>query len=169
MTSLETNVKDCFIISPNRIRDDRGFFQETFEKEKYSFLPDLNWVQSNWSSSKKNVLRGIHCASYSKLVTCVKGSVWDVVIDLRRDSFSFKEFFFAELSESNGRQIYVPKGCGHGFLSLEDESCVFYLQSGLYSVLGEETFKYDSFGVDWPKNGEYILSERDSLANPFKD
>jgi len=169
MIFLETNVKDCFLISPNRVWDSRGFFQETFEKQKYSFLPDSNWVQSNWSSSKKNVLRGIHCAQYSKLITCVKGSIWDVVVDLRKDSLSYMRHFFAQLDSATGKQVYVPKGCGHGFLSLEDESCVFYLQSGLYSTLGEETFSYNSFGIDWPYKEEYILSDRDSSANLFKD
>lgn len=166
---LETGIIDCFLIHPKRMNDDRGFFQETFEEKKYGSLSNIRWAQSNWSRSKKNVLRGIHCAKYAKLVNCVRGRIWDVVVDLRSKSPTYKKVFSIEISEENALQVYVPEGCGHGFLSLEDNSSLFYLQTGLFALYGEETYRYDSFGIDWPCFGKYILSSRDQEAEPFSD
>lgn len=164
----ETKIKDCFLINPNRFVDNRGFFQEAFHIKKYHLLKDKNWIQCNWSNSKKNVLRGIHYANYAKLITCTKGSIWDVVVDLRPLSSSYMSYFSQELSEKNGCQLYVPSGCGHGFLSLEDDSSIVYLQTGLFDEMGEKSYRYDCFGIDWPPCDEYILSDRDINSEIFK-
>jgi dTDP-4-dehydrorhamnose 3,5-epimerase len=167
MEFTNTVVRDCFLIKPKRFEDNRGFFQEAYRADNYNCLIDSSWKQMNWSNSKKGVIRGIHYAEYSKLVTCVKGRVWDVVVDLRKNSSSYKKIFSSEINEFNGHQMYVPPGCGHGFLSLVEDSAVVYLQSGTFGKDRELTYKYDSLGVDWPFFIDYILSDRDSNSQPF--
>lgn len=170
MVFNETKVKDCFFISCDRWKDTRGFFQETFEVNKYKLLKEKSWKQSNWSSSKKGVLRGMHFAPFSKLVTCVCGKIFDVVVDLRRDSSTFMKFDCLELSADSGNQVYVPSFCAHGFLALED-SVVTYFQSGthLEYSLNEKEYNYNCFGINWPllNNRKYILSDKDRNAPNF--
>ncbi len=163
------HIKDCKVIICDRHFDDRGFFQELFEGNKYNETEREKWKQVNWSHSLPNVLRGIHYANYSKLVTCLTGRIWDVVVDLRPDSMTYMSWFAQELSRENQKQIYVPAGCGHGFYAYE-ESNVVYLQTGLYAVDGEKTIRFDDpeLGVRWP-SFDAIISQRDLNAGSFKD
>lgn len=164
---IETNVEGCFLFSSIRHHDDRGFFQEIYNKD-YDFL-NFNLAQSNWSFSKKGVIRGIHCSPYSKLVTCVKGSIWDVVVDLRKSSPTYKKYFSQEINEKNGYQIFVPANCGHGFLSLENESAVVYFQSSLYNLDKEKSYNYSGFGISWPHiDHSYILSKKDLESKNYE-
>jgi len=167
MDFVATTISGCFLIKPDRFEDNRGFFQEAYRIDSYSTLSDASWKQMNWSSSKKGVIRGIHYAEYSKLVTCVKGRVWDVVVDLRPESSTYKKIFSSEITENNGQQIYVPARCGHGFLSLEEDSTVVYLQSDVFGKNVDLAYRYDSFGIDWPFFNDYTVSDRDSKAQPF--
>lgn len=160
---IKTSIDDCFVSFCNRYYDNRGFFQEIYN-DQYDFL-DFNIKQSNWSVSNKNVLRGIHCSPYSKLVTCVKGSILDIVIDLRKTSPTYKKHFLQELSDKNGYQIFIPANCGHGFLSLEDLSTVVYFQDGLYkdNIDKEKSYSYNSFDIKLPSSN-YTLSLKDAGA-----
>lgn len=162
MKFVSTNILDCTVVEMDRYFDDRGFFEELFEKDKYlDHIQAVNWKQANWSVSKKNVLRGIHIADYGKLLTCVSGKIWDVVIDLREDSSTYMNCIAAEFSAEEPHQIYIPAGCGHGFLALEDNSSVIYLTSDLYAKKGEKTVFYNHYSIPWPGK-DYILSEKDT-------
>lgn len=167
MNFVETNVKDCVVVHCDRHHDQRGFFQELFEKDKYAqgqIQKFSSWQQVNWSHSECNVLRGIHYAEYSKLVTCIVGKIWDVVVDLRPNSPSFLKWTAVDLSSDESKQMYVPPGCGHGFYAY-DKSEVCYLQSGLFAKQSELTVRFDDTGlkVSWPGK-DHIISERDKSA-----
>lgn len=173
-----THVKDCFVVTCDRHEDNRGFFQELFENNKYGMESDefeprvgyvsKSWKQVNWSHSYPNVLRGVHYAEYEKLVTCITGKIWDVVVDLRPSSPTYLAWVAQELSKDNMKQMFVPKGCGHGFYAFE-ESNVVYLQTGLFAVKGEHTIKYDdpTLGIHWPGQNQ-IISSRDANAGSFE-
>lgn len=173
----DTIINDCKIIECNRYFDDRGQFQELFEENKYKEIISqqdqsiehgiykTRWKQANWSVSKKNVLRGIHVANYAKLVTCVSGKIWDFVVDFRKKSPTFLQYVGVELSASENKQIFVPSGCGHGFVSLEENSSVVYLQTDTFAKFGEKTVSYcdSSLNIKYPGEN-WIISERDLNA-----
>lgn len=176
MKFLPTEVKDCTLIEMDRHFDERGFFQELYQESNYhqgldlfkSDLPlgdycaTLHWEQLNWSYSKKNVLRGLHAAPYVKLVTCVSGRVWDVIVDLRSKSPTFSKWFATELSPDKPTQIMIPPNCGHGFVALEDNSTLIYMTTGMYAKEGELTVAYNepNFNIPWPGEN-HIISKRD--------
>jgi len=130
-----TRIRDAWIIQSDRKPDHRGFFARAFcRKEFLEQGIDFTIVQSNISfTERKGTIRGLHYqvedAQEEKLITCIRGSVLDVVIDLRRSSSSFGSQLMVELSESNGKSVFVPRGCAHGFLSLTECSAVIYYNS----------------------------------------
>lgn len=166
LKKIETKVKDCFLFDLERFSDDRGFFQECFRYSEYAPFLDFgmgfSWKQMNWSNNRKNVLRGIHVAPYAKLVTCVHGRIWDCIVDLRPSSQTFLQIFSIELSSTETKQVFVPPGCGHGFVSLEDCASVAYLQTQEYTKQKELTLNYkeELLQVVWPGEN-HIISERD--------
>jgi len=164
-----TEVEDCTVVMIDRYHDDRGFFQELYEQDKYTHgISLLNWQQTNWSVSNKNVLRGIHVAQYAKLVTCVSGKIWDLVVDLRSGSPTFLKYVGVELTPDEPKQVYVPPGCGHGFVALEDNTSVVYMQTGRFAKEGELTVMYNepNLKIQWPGEG-HIISNRDKEAQPL--
>ena len=165
MKFIETEIENCQIVMSDRYHDSRGFFQELYEKDKYSAVEQLNWQQANWSVSNKNVLRGIHVANYAKLVTCVSGKIWDLVVDFRPNSSTFLKHIGVELCAGESKQVYVPSGCGHGFFSFEDNSSVVYMQTGRFAKEGEFTVMYNDpfLGIKWPEVSP-IISERDKAG-----
>ena len=127
MKIINTDLPDCFIIEHEEFRDERGIFFETFQQKKFqSNIPSsLNFVQDNFSKSKKNVLRGMHYQKtkpQGKLVRVSLGSVFDVAIDLRRSSRTFKKWIGIELNDVNNLQLYIPPGFAHGFLSTKSQN-----------------------------------------------
>jgi dTDP-4-dehydrorhamnose 3,5-epimerase len=172
-----TDVIDALVIEMDRHHDHRGFFQELYAEDTYQkhlqsplldYAKTMHWEQVNWSHSNKNVLRGIHAAQYAKLVTCVSGRIWDCVVDLRGNSPTFMRWFAVELSPDEPKQVYVPAGCGHGFVALEDNSTVIYMTEGLYRIRGELTVAYNEPNLNIPWPGEdHIISERDQGGNPL--
>jgi dTDP-4-dehydrorhamnose 3,5-epimerase len=158
----ETLIKDCFLVSVERHKDNRGFLQEVFNANEYPFVK-TPWKQVNWSSSVKGTLRGIHVSPYGKLITCVKGRINDVAIDLRPESSTYLQWFSATLDAEVPQQLYIPSYCGHAFLCLSDDCTVVYLQEGTYDPDEEKTFGYNNYNIPWPKM-DYILSDKDSLA-----
>lgn len=172
-----TDIVDALVIEMDRHPDHRGFFQELYEEDKYhphlqspllDYSQHMHWQQVNWSHSNKNVLRGIHVAEYPKLVTCITGKVWDCVVDLRGKSPTFLRWFGVELSPQEPKQVYVPAGCGHAFVALEDNSSVVYLTGGLYRIRGELTVMYNepNLNIPWPGQN-HIVSERDQGGQPL--
>jgi len=171
MKFIPTEVQDCMVVVTERYHDDRGFFQELYEEDKYQHGLDhveQRWQQVNWSLSNKNVLRGIHVAQYAKLVTCIAGKIWDLVVDLRSKSPTFLKWIGVELCLGDAKQVYVPPGCGHGFVALEDNTNVVYMQSGRYAKQGELTIMYNepNLKIQWPGEN-HIISQRDKDAQPL--
>ena len=170
MTAIETKLKGCFILEPNVFKDTRGYFFESFNQNTFNDLigEEINFVQDNESFSSKGVLRGLHFQTgndaQAKLVRAVKGTVLDVVVDMRKDSSTFAEHFSIELSEENKTQLFVPRGFAHGFIVLSDMAIFSYKCNNFYNKASEQGLRYDdpSLGVDWilPEE-DFIVSDKD--------
>ena len=163
------------MIEPEMHEDHRGFFARTFcrrEFEANGLNPDV--VQCNISfNRRKGSLRGMHfqASPYSeaKLVRCTAGSIYDVIIDLRPSSSSFKKHIGVELSARNRKMLYIPEGFAHGFQTLEDDTEVFYQMSQFYSAEHSRGVRWDdpAFGISWPP-GDRIIIERDRTYPDFR-
>ena len=170
MTATETKLKGCFIIEPKVFKDSRGYFFESFNQNKFNTLigQEINFVQDNESFSSKGVLRGLHFQTgdyaQAKLVRVVKGTILDVVVDMRKQSPTFSKHFSIELSEDNKTQLFVPRGFAHGFIVLSETAIFSYKCDNFYNKASEQGLRYDdsSLGIDWklPAN-EFIVSEKD--------
>ncbi|MCP4914413.1 MAG: dTDP-4-keto-6-deoxy-D-glucose epimerase [Oligoflexia bacterium] len=179
MKLKKTNIEGLFVLKPFIFKDDRGAFVKTFNHDTYKELglnPSIH--ESFYSVSNKNVLRGMHFQTpphdLDKIVFVSNGRVLDVILDLRVGSPSYGESFSIELSYENNTQLYIPKGCAHGFLSLKDNSFIHYFQSAMYDQTSDNGVKYDSFGFDWGVK-DPIISQRDQgflslndFQSPFK-
>lgn len=168
MIFTETKLKGAYIIEPDRLEDERGFFARTFCQEEFKAL-GLNpcVAQSNISFNKhKNTLRGMHYQitphEEAKLVRCTMGVIYDVIIDLRSASITFKQWVSVELKAENRRMIYVPEGFAHGFQTLEDNTEVFYQMTEFYHPECARGVRWNdpAFGIEW---------RNDSLAVSIKD
>lgn len=168
MDFIQTPLKDAYLIDLNKIGDERGFFARLFcQKEFAKQGLESAVVQANNSfSAEKGTLRGLHYQLFpkeeSKLVRCISGSFYDVIVDLRPASPTFKAAFGAVLSAQNRLMMYVPKGFAHGFLTLEPNSEILYLVSEFYSKELERGIRWDdpSFNIQWPAVPR-VISERD--------
>ena len=178
MKIKETPLKDCYIIEPTIFEDDRGYFYEKFNEKKFEELTGLNghFVQDNISKSSYGVLRGLHLQkgdhSQAKLVSCLQGKVFDVAVDLRRDSPSFGKWFGVELTDANKLQLYVPRGFGHGFSVLSETAVFSYKCDNFYSKESEGSVLWnDTFlNIDWKLPEDAILlSEKDKFSPTFDD
>lgn len=166
----ETN--NCILLSPKKHEDDRGYFQEIYSKEEYKKLGiDVDFVQDNHSVSKlSGTLRGLHFQAMpyaqAKLVKCVKGSLFDVALDIRRGSPSFGKWEGYILSEENGHQLFIPVGFAHGFVSLEPNTEIIYKCSDYYNKEMERSILWcdETIDIAWPISGKPILSKKDSTA-----
>ena len=169
-----TDLKGVYLIKPKIFKDDRGVFFESFNKEIFDNKVDskINFVQDNQSLSSKGVLRGLHFQNpphaQAKLVSVVKGSVIDVVVDLRKESKTYGNYILEELSEYNNHQLFVPKGMAHGFLTLEDNTIFSYKCSDFYHKEFEDSILWNdpALNIKWP-NSNPILSEKDENAKKF--
>lgn len=178
MKVTQTDLEGCFICQPSVFEDERGNFSETFNQEVFikETGVDVSFVQDNQSSSKKNVLRGFHFQigdhAQAKLIRVVKGKIIDVCVDLRTDSQTFLKHFKIELSASNGKQFFIPKGFAHGFLALEDYTIVSYKCDNYYNKQFEKGIKYNdpTFGIDWQiDHDRLIISEKDQNLPFFEE
>ncbi len=169
MIFSKTILKGAFLIELERREDERGFFARAWCRKEFESLGmALDIVQSNLSYNKKRgTLRGMHYQmtpfAESKLVRCVKGAICDVIIDLNKDSPSFKQWAAFELNEDNYSMLYVPEGFAHGFQTLEDDTVVFYHVSQFYSPRHERGIRWDdpTFEIRWPDVDERIISDKD--------
>lgn len=178
MKIKETPLKDCYIIEPTIFDDERGYFYEKFNEEKFESLTGLNghFVQDNISKSSYGVLRGLHLQkgehAQAKLVSCLEGKVWDVAVDLREDSPSFGKWFGIELSAENKLQYYVPRGFAHGFSVLSETAIFAYKCDNFYNKASESGIKYndEELKIDWKLPLDKILiSEKDQILPLFLD
>ena len=178
MKIKETPLKDCYIIEPTVFEDDRGYFYEKFNEKKFEELTGLNghFVQDNISKSSYGVLRGVHLQkgehAQAKLVSCLEGKVWDIAVDLRKDSPTFGKWFGVELTPENKLQLYIPRGFGHGFSVLSDTAIFAYKCDNFYEkdAEGSVIWNDEELNIDWKLPKEVIqLSDKDQHLPLFKE
>ena len=171
LQSRDTTISGARLFFPDVFPDDRGFFKETYSTAKYRALGlDDEFVQDSVSFSKKNVLRGLHGdPEMSKLVTVLRGKIWDVVADIRPGSPTYGKWEGFDLSEDNHVQLYIPKGCLHGFLALTDQVVFNYKHSALHDPKRELAFHWNSpsLAIAWPLTGTPHTSAKDAAAPEF--
>ncbi len=175
-TFTETSLEGVYVIEPTVFGDDRGYFMETYHAEEFKAAGlDLNFVQDNQSKSKKGVLRGLHfqyTQPQGKLVRAIKGEVFDVAVDLRKDSSTYGKWEGVILSEENKKQFYVPEGFAHGFLVLSNEAEFTYKCTDFYNGADEGGIIWNDpeINIDWPvENIEVSLSEKDTQWKTLKE
>lgn len=165
---LPTKFADARVFVPDVFEDDRGFFKETWSDPKYADAGlDLRFAQDSSSWSTRNVIRGLHYDfRMAKLVQCLRGRIWDAIVDLRRDSPTYLQWQGFLLTDRNHKQLYVPAGFGHGFLVLDDQAVVHYKNSVPYdpATEGAVSWRNPRIGVQWPLVGEPRLSAKDAAV-----
>ena len=174
MIFSQAEISGVWLIEPERLQDERGFFARTWDRDAFSdsgLNPQL--VQCSVSfNRKRGTLRGLHYQSApheeGKLVRCTSGAVFDVALDLRAESPTFRAWFGAELSADNRLALYVPEGCAHGFLTLEDSTEVHYQMTEFYVPEAARGVRWDdpAFGIMWPGEVE-VISDRDRTYPDF--
>lgn len=175
MKVQETKISGALIVDPSVFGDERGFFLESFnERAMRNIGIDAHFVQDNHSRSQRNVLRGLHyqlSQTQGKLVRVVRGKVFDVAVDLRRDSATFGKWEGVELSEENKRLFWLPPGLAHGFLVLSDSADFLYKATDYYAPASERTILWNDheLGIEWPLVDEPILSTKDAAGKAFRD
>jgi len=163
------------IVEPTVFGDDRGFFLESFnEREMRNIGIDAHFVQDNHSHSQRNVLRGLHYQinqSQGKLVRVVSGEVFDVAVDVRRDSPTFGKWVGVELSAENKRMFWLPPGLAHGFVVLSESADFLYKATDYYAQEFERTilWNYPDLAIEWPLVGQPILSSKDAAGKTFRE
>ena len=175
MIFSETKFLGVYIIEIEKYEDERGFFARTWDKNQFKEMGlDDNIIQSSMSyNRKKGTIRGMHYQikpfEETKLVRCTKGKIFDVIIDLRKDSKTFKKWISIELSENNHRTLYIPKGFAHGFQTLEDNTEIIYDISQTYNPEYSKGIKWNDkiIGIKWPLEVT-MISKKDSM-NPYFD
>lgn len=171
MQVVQTAIPDLLILEPKVFGDDRGFFFESFNQQTFQDITGIkaNFVQDNHSKSASNVLRGLHYQieqAQGKLVRVTAGEVFDVAVDIRRQSATFGKWVGVLLSAENKRQMWIPPGCAHGFLVLKDDTEFLYKTTDYYSPQHERCIRWDDpvIGIDWPITQQPILSGKDQLG-----
>lgn len=168
----KTHIEDIILLTPRVYEDDRGYFMEAYNQKKVEILIKEQFVQDNESVSQKGVIRGLHFQlppyAQSKLIRVVKGSILDVAVDLRKDSSTYGQHFKQVLSGENKKQLYIPIGFAHGFLSLEDDTILNYKCSDYYNAGAEASILWNDpeLNIDWGID-EPILAEKDQMAENF--
>ncbi|WP_032122633.1 dTDP-4-dehydrorhamnose 3,5-epimerase [Clostridium amazonitimonense] len=173
----KTSIEGLYIIEPKIFGDHRGYFMETYNYNDFKAAGlDMVFVQDNQSKSRKGVLRGLHFQKkfpQGKLVRVIKGEVFDVAVDLRKDSKTYGKWYGVVLSEENNKQFYVPEGFAHGFLVMSEEAEFVYKCTDFYhpEFEGGIVFNDPDIGIKWPLNDieEVLLSEKDKNAPSFKE
>ena len=175
MNLIQTKLLGCFIIEPNVFGDDRGFFLETFHVSRYEKMLGISspFVQDNYSRSSKHVLRGLHFQKrkqQGKLVRVVRGEVYDVAVDIRRESPTFGHWESIILSEENKKQVWIPPGFAHGFLVLSESADFEYKCTDYYEPSDEGSILWNDpdLNIPWPIE-KPLISEKDSKATLFAE
>ena len=169
MKVIETDIPDVKIIEPDVFGDERGFFMETWNQNKFEELvtgKPTQFVQDNHSKSKKGILRGLHYQTENtqgKLVRVVSGEVFDVAVDIRKDSPTFGKWVGVYLSAENKRQLWIPEGFAHGFYVTSDEAEFVYKCTDYYNPSAEVSVAWDdcSINIEWPLSVDPVLSSKD--------
>lgn len=171
----KTELQDAFIIEPDVFGDSRGWFMETYSKIKLENETTVEFVQDNQSySSQKGILRGLHCQTnphcQTKLIRCTRGEIFDVIVDIRKGSPTYKKWIKVLLTAENKKQLYIPKGFLHGFVTLTDDVEVQYKVDDYYSKECDRSVKFNDpeFAVEWGIENP-ILSDKDKNAPLYSD
>ncbi|EAA6277997.1 TPA: dTDP-4-dehydrorhamnose 3,5-epimerase [Salmonella enterica subsp. enterica serovar Aberdeen] len=175
MNVIKTEIPDVLIFEPKVFSDERGFFMESFNQKVFEEAVGrkIEFVQDNHSKSTKGVLRGLHYQvepyAQGKLVRCIAGEVFDVAVDIRKDSETFGKWVGVNISSENKRQLWIPEGFAHGFLVLSDSADFLYKTSNYYSPIHERGIVWNdpTININWPINIDKILSEKDTILPKF--
>ena len=175
MQISSTSLPGVLIVEPTVFGDDRGFFFESWNQEKFAEAvdPEVVFVQDNHSRSTRGVLRGLHYQNpnpQGKLVRCSLGAVWDVAVDIREGSATFGEWFGLELTEDNKKQLWVPPRFAHGFVTLSDRADIQYKTTDYYNPDGDRCLRFDdpALAIAWPLE-DVRLSQKDKAAPLLSD
>jgi dTDP-4-dehydrorhamnose 3,5-epimerase len=175
MEVIETNLKGVVVLKPKVFEDARGYFFESYNANLFKSAGlDLNFVQDNQSLSQKGVLRGLHFQNnpwaQGKLVRVIKGSVFDVAVDIRKSSPSYGKWFGLELNEKNKTMMYIPPGFAHGFATLENDTIFSYKCTNFYDKASEDCLLWNDpdIGIEWPIDNP-LLSDKDLQGKRIKD
>ncbi len=176
MKVVPSNIPDVMTLTPRVFGDERGFFYESYNARVFEQCTGVSgdFVQDNHSRSEKNVLRGLHYQikqPQGKLVRVIAGEVFDVAVDIRRSSPTFGQWAGALLSAENQRQLWVPKGFAHGFLVVSEYAEFLYKTTDFYAPEHERCIAWDdpAIGIEWPLNGEALLSAKDREGTSLKE
>jgi dTDP-4-dehydrorhamnose 3,5-epimerase len=174
MKIIKTDIEGLLIFEPRIFEDERGYFFESFRNDIFKEInPEIVFLQENESKSSKNVLRGLHYQmppfSQGKLVSVVKGKVWDIAVDLRKNSDTFGKWLGLQLTENNKLQMYIPEGFAHGFLTLEDDTIFQYKCTNYYHKESERAISWNdkTLNIDWRIENP-LISEKDAVADNFQ-
>lgn len=175
MNIIKTAIPEVLIIEPKVFGDERGFFFESFNQRQFeeAFGYSVNFVQDNHSKSSKGVLRGLHYQkaphAQGKLVRCVAGEVFDVAVDIRKGSATFGQWVGVHLSGENKRQLWIPEGFAHGFVTLSESAEFLYKTTDYYAPESERVIIWNDsdLGIEWPLGDEPQLSSKDAVAPTF--
>jgi dTDP-4-dehydrorhamnose 3,5-epimerase len=174
MEIIETKLKGVVVIKPRVFEDARGYFFESYSEQVFAKAGmSLNFVQDNQSLSQKGVLRGLHFQNppfaQGKLVRVITGAVYDVAVDIRKDSPTYGQWFGQELNAENKWMMYIPEGFAHGFVTLEDNTIFSYKCTNIYNKASEDCLLWndEDLRIDWPFNNP-LLSEKDLEGKKFK-
>ena len=175
MKVIKTELSDVLLLEPRVFEDARGVAFESYNRRVFRDLTGLDpqFVQDNRSTSRKNVLRGLHYQTgkpQGKLISALRGEIYDVAVDLRRSSPTFGRWVGFSLSEHDRRMAWLPRGFAHGLLALSDSAEVLYKLDDFWSPADERTIAWNDadIGVRWPLQGEPILSDKDRRGTPFR-
>jgi dTDP-4-dehydrorhamnose 3,5-epimerase len=174
MELISTPMEGLWVIKPTVFQDDRGYFYESWSRNSFNKAGLLtDFVQDNQSLSQKHVIRGLHFQNppfaQAKLVRVIQGAVWDVAVDIRKNSASFGEAFSIELNEANKLMLYIPEGFAHGFETLENQTIFSYKCSNIYNKASEDSIMWNDpdLAIRW-NTAHPVLSQKDMVSKPFK-
>ena len=175
MIFTETHLKDAFVIDPEKLEDERGFFARTWcQREAAAHGIQPRWLQCNISfNKKKGTMRGMHYQDVpfaeAKLVRCTMGAIYDVIVDLRSNAPTFQQWVAIELSAENRRMLYIPEGFAHGFLTLQDDTEIFYQMSEFYAPAYARGVRWNdpAFNIQWPIDVR-VIADRDRNYPDFR-
>ncbi len=178
MKVIQTPIEGCFELQPRVFKDDRGRLVKTFHEEMFkSNGLETDFKEEYYSVSSKNILRGLHFQlpphDHIKCVTCIDGKIFDVVVDLRKESSTYKHYFSLELDSEKGNMLYIPKGLAHGFYVMSEKAIFLNRTTTVYAPDSDVGIHWDSCGIEWP-NANPTISEKDDqmitlekFQNPF--
>lgn len=175
MIIFKTNIFGSILFKPNKFSDERGFFSETWNEKIFNSILDnkINFVQDNFSRSKKNIIRGLHYQvkkPQGKLVRVSNGSVYDVIVDLRASSPTFKNWFGVKISSYNRNILWVPPGCAHGFVALTNSADFLYKTTEYWFPEYEKCILWndETLNINWLIKGKPILAEKDKIGTSLE-